>query len=66
MRRGDVKQYVITSNTWALEYAQGWIPLMLPFGMADTVFSTLDVASFWRTGWLTGRAMVQNLLRGKI
>lgn len=66
MRRGDVKQYRIESETWALEYAQGWIPLMLPFGFADTLFSTLDVGSFWKTAKLTAIAMIENLMVGKI
>lgn len=64
--RGEVKGYMMEPESWALEYAQGWIPLMLPFGFADMMFSTLDVGSLGRTVWITAREMGRNLLKGKI
>ena len=35
--------------TWMLEYARGPVWRLLPFGLADSVFSTLDFATVWRT-----------------
>ncbi|GAA5840423.1 hypothetical protein JCM11251_006556 [Rhodosporidiobolus azoricus] len=64
--RGEVKQYKFHEGGIALEYARGWIPLMLPFGFADTFFSTLDIPTLWRTIVITGREMIGNLLHGKI
>jgi C-8 sterol isomerase len=36
-------------HCWMLEYARGTLPALLPFGMANTLFNTLDLASAART-----------------
>jgi len=64
--RGTVKQYKMHEGCFALEYARGWIPLMVPFGLADALTSTLDVGTFWDTIVITGREIGRNLLVGKI
>ncbi|KAI0716899.1 C-8 sterol isomerase [Earliella scabrosa] len=64
--RGHVKQYKMHKGCFALEYARGWIPPMLPFGLADMVSSTLDYWSFYHTARITAREMLRNLLIGKI
>lgn len=66
MRRGVAKQYKMHEGCWAMEYARGWIPLMMPFGLADTFTSTLDVTTLYRTIRITAREMLKNLLLGKI
>ncbi|USW55127.1 Putative ERG2/sigma1 receptor [Septoria linicola] len=66
LKRGDVKQYKMDSACFALEYARGWIPPMLGFGYADTLSSTLDFPTLWRTTVVTGREMVGNLMKGKL
>jgi C-8 sterol isomerase len=44
----------------------GWIPLMMPFGLADTFTSTLDLPTLYHTVRITGREMTKNLFLGKI
>ncbi|KAM5543436.1 hypothetical protein V8D89_002687 [Ganoderma adspersum] len=64
--RGHVKQYKMHEGCFALEYARGWIPLMLPFGLADVFSSTLDYWSFYHTVRITARENIRNLFIGKI
>eukprot|EP01115_Flamella_aegyptia_P014695 TRINITY_DN851_c0_g1_i2.p1 TRINITY_DN851_c0_g1~~TRINITY_DN851_c0_g1_i2.p1 ORF type:complete len:128 (-),score=25.57 TRINITY_DN851_c0_g1_i2:89-472(-) len=64
--RGSAQAYKIPENCWALEYARGNIPSMLPFGVFDTLFSTLDFYTLYKTFEVYGRAVVKELLQGKI
>lgn len=65
LARGDSQHYRIPEHAWALEYARGWIPAMLPFGMADVLWSTLDFHSFFRTFRLYGTTIFRELAQGK-
>ncbi|KAJ7078088.1 ERG2/sigma1 receptor-like protein [Mycena epipterygia] len=64
--RGTAKQYKMHEGCFALEYARGWIPLMLPFGLADAITSSLDFVTVYRTFKVTLREMAGNLFIGKI
>ncbi|KAF8531263.1 ERG2/sigma1 receptor-like protein [Gautieria morchelliformis] len=80
--RGTAKQYKMHEGCFALEYARGrpnvffmrqpltfepgWIPPMLPFGLADILFSTLDFPTFYHTARITARETIRNLMIGKI
>eukprot|EP00667_Euglena_gracilis_P020187 EG_transcript_21796 len=66
MPRYVAKQYRMPDECWALEYARGNIVSMLPFGFADSLFSTLDVVTLWNTVRISGLSMGRNLLMGKI
>lgn len=67
--RGHVKQYATPDAQgggccWALELSQGWIPPMMPFGLSDMLFSTLDLPTLAVTAYITLREMLGNLLIG--
>lgn len=64
--RGSARGYKIPEYCWAVEYARGVIPTMIPFGLADMVVSTLDFPTIAQTLSLYGRSCVKQLLRGKI
>jgi C-8 sterol isomerase len=66
MRRGEARGYRMPGRCWALEYARGAIPLMLPFAMADALTSTLDWVTLARTLRLYSSAVIGQLLRGKL
>eukprot|EP00056_Hartaetosiga_gracilis_P005403 m.84373 g.84373 ORF g.84373 m.84373 type:complete len:220 (-) comp12154_c2_seq5:3344-4003(-) len=66
LRAGEAKQYKMHTGCWALEYARGNIPSMLPFGFTDTLFSTLDLVSLWQTVRISAIGMFTELAKGKI
>ena len=59
--KGAAKVYRIVDNAWALEYARGAIPTMLPFGLAHTMFTTLDYRLAFRTMWIYGGHVMRSL-----
>ena len=64
--RGEARGYRMPDRCYALEYARGLIPTMLPFGLADSFTSTLDAKPVMKTMRIYARAVVGELLRGKI
>lgn len=63
---GAAQAYRIPESGWALEYARGFIPSMMPFGLMDVLSSTLDFPSFGKTLGIYTKAVVRELLKGKI
>jgi C-8 sterol isomerase len=66
LEKGVAAGYRMPDRCFALEYARGFIPAMLPFGLADTLFSTLDFRTLGRTLGKYGYSTVRELLQGKI
>lgn len=60
------KGYRIPDHAWMLEYARGFIPAMLPFGLADTLVSTLDRTTLARTFVDYGKRVFASLRRGQL
>lgn len=46
---GQARAMNFTDGVWAVEYARGPIPLSMPFGLADELLSTLDLATAAQT-----------------
>eukprot|EP00976_Prorocentrum_cordatum_P038012 772378-Prorocentrum_minimum.AAC.2 len=64
---GTSKQYKMPEDCWALEYARGNIISMLPFGVLDTLTSTMDLITLGQTIWVSARWMIYNIVvLGKI
>jgi hypothetical protein len=59
------KGYCLPERGWMLEYSRGSIPSMLPFGLANTMFSTLDTSCTKTTLKQYGGMVVKELLQGK-
>lgn len=62
---GMGQQYAMPAGAFAVELAQGYIPTMLLFGFADSVFSTVDPFSLYYQIKFTAISIVKNLLLGK-
>lgn len=61
--RGTAKQYKMPDAAWALEYARGNILSMMPFGLADSIFSTLDIWSLGQTVVVSAYGVIRELFR---
>ena len=49
-----------------LECARGPIPGMMPVGIADGIFSTIDVPTIYETAWYYTRLVVGGRREGKL
>ncbi len=58
--------FCIKDRAVILEYARGFIPFMMPFGLADGIFSTLDFKSIRYQMWDYTTISTRNLLKGRI
>ncbi len=66
LERGRSKGYCVKDHAWMLEYARGWIPFMLPTGLADNFFSNLDFRSVYMMFRDYGRLCISEMLKGKL
>lgn len=55
----------IPNRAWVLEYARGSIISILPFGMAGSIFTTLDLKTIWRMLKIYGKLTLKELLSNK-
>ena len=64
---GTAKQYRCPDACWALEYARGNILSMLPFGVLDSLFSTVDLHTLLHTVYFSFyNCFYQLLVNGKL
>jgi len=66
LRKGEVKGYRISEESWMLEYGLGPVPTALPMGLGDAVFSGQDPHTIAKTIWAYGKLAMRELARGKI
>lgn len=55
-----------TSGVWAVEYARGPLPLLIPFGLADVLLSTMDFRTAALTLTIYGSLYSQHLLKSAL
>lgn len=65
MPRGEARQYRMPDQAFALEYARGWIPTMVPFGTFDIFFSTLDFPALWQLTRVYSTHLFREIMQGK-
>jgi len=54
-------------GTFMLEWCHGVIPALLPFGLGDALFSSMDPVTIWRSLYAYGRLTIKELIEnGKI
>jgi len=63
---GETKHYKMPGECWALEYSRCNILSMMPFGLFDTMFSTVDVYTMYITARETLKGFLGHLLMGKV
>lgn len=63
--RRTAKGYRIEGDTWMLEYGRGAIPTAIPIGVADSLLSSHDYRTFWKTIWHYAVMVLRSLMRGK-
>jgi len=63
---GTAKHYRCPGECWALEYARGSIPSMMPFGIAEIFFKTLDWPTLAETLRVSASSMFNHLRNGKV
>lgn len=61
--KSAAKGYCIKDHAWMLEYSRGFIPLMLPFGLSDSIWSTLDWKSIRKLTGNYARLCIRNMFR---
>jgi hypothetical protein len=63
---GGGEGFCVKDNMTVLEYARGNIPLMMPFGLWDSIFSTLDFKSVLGQSWEYTKLSTREILRGRV
>lgn len=66
LKRGHGFFLKFTEGAYGVEYVRGFVPGMLPFGLADAFTSTLDATSIIDTFKIYTKGTVRSLLKGKI
>jgi len=63
---GGGEGFCVKDSITLLEYARGFVPLMMPFGLLDSMFSTLDFKSVFGQSWQYTKLCTRSILRGSI